>query len=467
MASETSPLLSREPTHSFPNISGALARLGDRVDRPALEELCPRDLNICTETAFCLNVLLKLRTRKLRQKPPSDVWNHWAQMAANQNDVRQLNEQIINTWDLFLDDYRTTAEIEQVLWTSFPSEDETHGSRVVDLLNADCPSQLICHDVVVLSLVNLWKHGPSREAVARTNSTSGIGLRYDAICTPRVLHAIDLATHLTHFGLLVSYVLHPPYEPIISRSGLDYIGPREILLMLFSSSILTRPWTMFNIPFAVTLLMFLFNLPAVPFAGSVSFDILLLSFAFHAFQFHFPLPPSPLFVFKMHRTLPFAGFLTHGVLLVVYWLSMALSDTFFAPSGLIDLSSLIPTPMETRTTVLFMFFAVLVVILGSLFIFVVQGRGLDASASGWDAYSASVGRDARASFARAIISYSSPYTFPAPFSLLQAVLIRGPSFVLVNCLGFQLPFSQAEKILWRICVAPLGLVFGLVMLPLP
>ncbi|KAJ7695137.1 hypothetical protein B0H17DRAFT_980386 [Mycena rosella] len=482
MASETSPLLSREPTPSFPTISAALARLGDRVNRVNIEDICPRDVeDVCKDTAFCLIVLLELRTRKLRQKPSSDIWNHWTQMAVNANDANRLNDQIIDTWDLFLDEYRTSAEIEQVLWTSFPSTaDSVHRFRVVDLLNADCPSQLICHDVVILSLASLWKHGPSREASAQPNST-GIGSRYDAVCTPRVLHAIDLTTHLTYFGLLVSFVLHPPYEPVISHTRLEYIGPREILLMLFSASILVRPWTLFNIPFAITLLIFLFNLPAVPFAGSASFTILLLSFAFHAFQFHFPRPPSPLFILKLHRSLPFAGFLAHGfydlvfpitlfflpiIILSTYWLSMALSDTFFAPSGLIGLSTL-PTPMETRTTVLFMFFAVIAIISCSLFIFVVQGRDLEANASGWDAYSPTIGRAARASFAGAIVSYSSPYTFPAPFSLLQAVLIRGPSAILVDRLGFQLPFAQAEKILWRICVGPVGLVFGLVMLPLP
>ncbi|KAJ6591828.1 hypothetical protein DFH09DRAFT_1273622 [Mycena vulgaris] len=485
MASETSPLLSREPTHSFPTISGALARLGDRVDRVNIEDICPRDVgDVCEETAFRIIVLLELRRRKLRQKPHSDVWNHWAQRTANENDIRRLNERLIDTWDLFLDEYRTTGEIERVLWTWFGlnADDSAHGLRVVDLLTADCPSQLICHEVVMLSLTQLWKHGPSRQVTARASSTTEIGLRYDAICTPRVLHSIDLATHLAYFGLLVDYVLHPPYEAVISRASLDYIGPREILLILFSSSILIRPWTLFNLPFAVTLLVFLFNLPTVPFAGSPSFYILLLSFAFHAFQFHLPWPPSPLFLFKVHNTLPFAGFLTHGFFNLVfpitlfffpifflgsYWLSMALSDTFFAPSGLIDLSSLLPTPMETRTTVLFTFFVVLVVFCCSLFIFVVQGRGLDANASGWDSYSSAVGLNARAAFVRAIVAYSSPHTFPAPFSLLHAVLIRIPSFVLVDRLGFQLPFAQAEKILWRLTVGPVGLIFGLAMLPIP
>jgi hypothetical protein len=294
----------------------------------------------------------------------------------------------------------------------------------------------------------------------------------------RVLHLIDLATHSAYFGLLISYVLHPPYEPRISGTDLEYVGPREIILIVFSSSILIRPWTSFNIPFAISLLTFLFNLPAVPFAGSASFNILLLSFVVHAFQFHFPRPPSPLFLFRVQHTLPFAHFLANGFsrivfpltlfflpifLLGTYWLSMALSNTFFAPSSL----TFIPTPMETRTTVLVMVFAILVAIGCSLLIFIVQGRGLEVDSGGWDAYSDAIGRRARSSFARAIISYSSPYTFPAPFSLLHAVLILGPSFIFANRPGFQLFLARAEKLLWRMTVGPLGFILGLLMLLLP
>jgi len=222
----------------------------------------------------------------------------------------------------------------------------------------------------------------------------------------------------------------------------------------------------------------LFSLPAVPFASDVSFNFLLLAFVFHTFQLHFSSPPSPLYLFKVHHSLPFAHFLAHGFYRIIFplalffvpifilgtsWLSMALADTFFTDPSFI---ALIPTPMQTRTTVLFMFFALIAAISCSLFIFVVQGRHLDHDTSGWDAYSSAVGLAARASFVRTVISYSSPYTFPAPFSLLQAVLITGPSFAL-NHLGFRLSFTQAEKILWRLTVGPVGGICAVVVALLP
>ncbi|KAJ7224501.1 hypothetical protein GGX14DRAFT_425987 [Mycena pura] len=477
--SETAPLLSR-PTIAFPTISDALLRLDEHVDRAYIEDLCPRDVaDICSGIAFRLVVLLQLRRRKLRPKPSSDIWNHWTEMTANESDINRIDEQILNAWDLFLNEYRTAAEIERVLWTSFPANAESSSEvRVVDLLDAHCPSELICHKVFILSIVNRWKHGPCPEVPPELDSVSRISLRYDAMCTPRVLHCVDLVAHLSYFGLLVSYVMHPPYEPTDSDTGVEYIGSRKILLMVFSLSILFRPWTVFKIPTIILLIIFAIHLPAVPFAGSVGFDILLLCFVCHALQFHFPIVPSPLFLFKVHRSLPFAAFLAHGFYNIILpitlfflpifvlgttWLSIALAETFFAPSSLL---SFIPTPIQTRTTVLYMFFTLLVATTCSLFIFAVQGRGLDSDAAGWDAYSSKVGRTARASFARAVITYSSPYTFPAPFSLLQAVLISGPSFA-AKCLGLALPFAQAEKLLWRISVGPLGFLCGLVMMLFP
>jgi hypothetical protein len=122
--------------------------------------------------------------------------------------------------------------------------------------------------------------------------------------------------------------------------------------------------------------------------------------------------------------------------------------------------------MQTRTTVLFMFFALVAAICCSLFIFVVQGLHIDTDTSGWDAYSPAVGLAARASFVRTVISYSSAYLFPAPFSLLQALLITVPSFVFRR-LGFQTFFARAERILWRTTVGPVGLVCALVVALFP
>ncbi|KAJ6485943.1 hypothetical protein C8R45DRAFT_998527 [Mycena sanguinolenta] len=485
---ETSPLLSHPPVPNgvrpepFPSVSATLLRLGNRLDRISIDDVCPRNADICSESAFRLVVLLELRTRILRRKPNPDIWNRWTDKAATADDLHQLNEQVTNAWVLFLDEYRTPLEIEQVLWTSFlVSDDSAHRVRVVDMLNVDSPSQLICHDVVMDSLVDLWRHGHSRNLPSQMDSSTRIGLRYDSFCTPRALHLIGLVTHLAYFGLLVSYVMHPPYEPTISDTGLEYVGAREILLMVFSASILIRPWTLFTVHFAITLLIFLFSLPTVPFASGVPFNFLLLGLVLLSFQLHMSSPPSPLYLFKVDVTLPFAHFIANGFYHIIFplvlyfvpifilgssWLSMALEDTFFAEPAFIAL----PTPIQTRTTVLFVFFAMITAISCSLFIFVVQGRHLDPDASGWDAYSAKVGLAARASFVRTVISYSSPYTFPAPFSLLQALIITGPSFVcdrLGRRLGFQPSFGQAQKLLWRMTVGPFGLISALVVALLP
>ncbi|KAF7370809.1 hypothetical protein MSAN_00714400 [Mycena sanguinolenta] len=460
---ETSPLLGRQPVPNgtlpepFPSVSATLLRLGNRIDRISIDGVCPRSADVCSESAFRLVVLLELRTRILRRKPNPDIWNRWTDKAAIADDVHQLNEQVASAWVLFLDEYRSPQEIEQVLWTSFlVNDDSIHRVRVVDLLNVDSPSQLICHDVVMDSLVDLWKHGHSRNLPSQMDSSSSIGSRYDSFSTPRALHLIELVTHLAYFGLLVSYVMHPPYEPTISDTSLEYVGAREILLMVFSASILIRPWTLFTVHFAITLLTFLFSLPTVPFASGL----------------HMSSPPSPLYLFKADVTLPFAHFIANGFYHIIFPLVLYFVPIFILGSSWLSMAlegHLFRRPC-TRTTVLFVFFAMVTAISCSLFIFVVQGRHLDPDDSGWDAYSAKVGLAARASFVRTVISYSSPYTFPAPFSLLQALIITGPSLIcdhLGRRLGFQPSFAQAQKILWRLNVGPFGLVSALVVALLP
>jgi hypothetical protein len=291
----------------------------------------------------------------------------------------------------------------------------------------------------------------------------------------RILHAVDLATYLAYFSLLVNYVIYPP---IFFRARIEYIGAREILLLVFSSSFLLRPWSFFTVPFAITPLMFLFCLPSLPFPGNPAFHVLLLCLAWHVFQFHSPSAPSPLYLFRFEHSLSFASFLVRGFTRIIFplalfffpifvlgafSLSIALANTFFT-----DLvSSLSPTPMETRNTILFLFSLLIVAVGCSAFIFAVQGPGLDTSASGWDAYSPTAGRDARTAFIRTVISYAKPATFPAPFNLAHGVLIGAPSFVLRR-LGIQLPlFAQGEQIMWRAFVVPVGFVFSLLMFLLP
>ncbi|KAF7309601.1 hypothetical protein MIND_00331100 [Mycena indigotica] len=447
-----------------PNIDDLLLHLGDSPDNESVEAVTPRTLDVCGGTAFRLVLLLQLRKYKSRKKPTvDDAWTNWMESIATSGQIQQLELQIVDSFNDFLYEHRTTQDIHTVLWTSFPiSDNSSRRLRVVDfLMDGDCPPTLLSHDVVMFSLEHLWRYG---------NASVEVPARYQAFCTPRVLHLVDLSAHLFYFGLLVSYVMHPPYEPTIFHvdGQLQRTGWREILLVILSASILCRSWNWSNIPTFILFSVFMLHLPTVPFAGGLGFDVLLFCFACHAFQFHFPAAPSPLLLFK--RSLPFATFLARGFyhiiipfilfflpifLLITTWLSIALSETFLSPS------SMIPTPIQTRTTVLYLFFALVSVISCALFILVVRGGSL-ADTRGWDGYSAPIGHNARASFVKAVVAYASPHTFPAPFSLLQMIFIRIPSSLMRRQ-----PAPQAEKLLWQLTVFPISMPLAIFFLVFP
>ncbi|CAK5267352.1 unnamed protein product, partial [Mycena citricolor] len=240
---ESAPLLANDTPHpTFPTISEALMRLDNNIGWANVNEVCPADTDRSRETAFRMVVLLALRTHKLRQQPDTDMWNRHQHDISTTDIVNSLDGLALQTWSTFLEDYRSAAEIEQVLWSPFVVDDLTPQSlRVVDLLCTTEPecSPLVCHDLVVLSIIHTWKHGFS-------SGRTEIGARYEAMSTPRALHLIDLITHLAYFGLLVSYVMRPPPEPLTNETSRpNYIGAREILLILFSGSILTRTWNAF------------------------------------------------------------------------------------------------------------------------------------------------------------------------------------------------------------------------------
>ncbi|KAJ7050568.1 hypothetical protein C8F01DRAFT_1178846 [Mycena amicta] len=452
-------------------VDNVLLHLGERPDRESVESVIPPTVDICVGTAFRLVLLLQLRVYKLhrRKRTVDDVWTSWTESVTNGNEIEQLDAEIIHAFDAFLFDHRTTQEIERVLWTSFSlTDDSSRRIRVVDFLSAECPAQLICHDLLMLSLDHTWKYGPREGSPLRS--------RLDELCTPRVLHCVDLISFTTFFGILVSWVMHPPYEPAdLDLDGeIQRTGWREIVLVVLSASILCRPWNMFKIPALTLFTVFMVHLPSVPFAGGIGFDIILVCFACHAFQFHFPVAPSPLFLFK--RGLPFSAFLVHNFyivltpilfflpifILITTWLSMALSETFFSDS----VSSLIPTPIQTRTTVLYLFFLLVSVISYSLFIILAQGRSL-TNTNGWDGYSAHVSHKARASFAKAVVAYTSPYTFPAPFNLLKVLILEIPSLFWVLLRHPRPTSAQAEKLLWKLTVCPVALPVAALFLLFP
>lgn len=250
------------------------------------------------------------------------------------------------------------------------------------------------------------------------------------------------------------------------------MGWREVLILLFSASFVARLRPSNSIPFILTILAFIFTLPSVPFPEDMSFTILLLAVSLHIIQLHLPLLPGPLYILPPNRSLPLAfvfksgfgriltptiAFFLPAFLLSTYMLSFSLADTFLRSFLVSSISTVVPTPMETRAVFLILPLLVFVTAASSFFIL---GNAIppisESELAGWDRYSRPIGHVARQSFYRAVVAYSAPFSFPAPFNLIQLVLIRVPLFLLQF---FGLSGELCRKIergIWRVFVGPVA-----------
>jgi hypothetical protein len=285
----------------------------------------------------------------------------------------------------------------------------------------------------------------------------------------RISHFLDLLSQLVFFALLASYTLEPPRKPSIYLASLEYIHAREILLLLLG---VTIPWAPLGFPFALTTLAFVFNLPSVPFPPDFSFNVLLISLFLLIFQFHLPVPPSPVYLLQIEANLPFIlllcqrthhiftrvfGFFLPALLLSFYLLSLSLVDNFLQYPMFIS-----QTPMQSRGSFLFLSVVVLVLIAVSFFVLAPVPLPTPVARQGslWDVYSKPIGIAARVNFVSVLLRYSEPYPFPPPFNLVYFILVWIPKTVL-RILGASGPITAVEsfrRILWRILVGPVMLV---------
>ena len=72
------------------------------------------------------------------------------------------------------------------------------------------------------------------------------------------------------------------------------------------------------------------------------------------------------------------------------------------------------------------------------------------------------GLAARQAFVCAVATYDVPYYYPAPLNLVPVLFVRLPAAVLALFGRKSAPrwLQLVEKILWRLCVAPLAFVFN-------
>ncbi|KAH9937627.1 uncharacterized protein B0H18DRAFT_971495 [Fomitopsis serialis] len=440
---------------------------GDRVLRDA--DLCPIQLKSrADETAFSLIVLLYARYNVLEQ---------WQTGQRQVQDLHLLDQRLLGLWSAFLAQCHSELEVEAVLWMSFPYEKQGRESkRVVDFLSGHpVLEEFLTHPVVLLSIRRTWRRGWVRNENERPFPTRLVH-RFDALCTPRVLHAIDLILLMAYLATLAHFLVFPPSRSI-DPTALASPDSRERALMLYPVAKLFKPPVYSVVPYILVLGAFTSHLPQVPYPDDVAYGVLLFAFSWMIIDLHLPMSTSPLHLFPAEVVLPRSVLILHGIArifipVVTFFLPALLLSLFLLSTSLADLfpnamrTTFAPAPIESRVAFLSLFAVLFLLMVCSLvmLVLVYPSFASQTSCSSWDRCSKPIGLEARRFFIRTVIRYSTPYVFPAPFNLLQ-ICIRVPAAVLTavcggdNMASIHAP-SLPERIVWRVTIAPLGVVFG-------
>ncbi|VDB99842.1 unnamed protein product [Peniophora sp. CBMAI 1063] len=503
-ASERTPLLadneartaSASPMHAGarPPVSVAV----DHVKTHGLDDLNTA-LSMIThvddieKAAYELIVLLQLNAlarRPVHVSRKKDVWETWSDETRDVVDKYQYETQALNAWATFSSQPRTTLELETCLWTPFPLEiGSAKMIRVVDMLaDRDAPSLLLTDSLIIMSYLHTWKYGWAANPAPTT--AKRISQIVTSFASPRIMHAVDLLLHVIYLILLAHYLLWPPPRPVLSNLYLT-IGLRGILITIYAVATVCRLSTNV-IPSFLVAFAFLATLPSAPYPGGFAYAILLAAFILHILLLHTPRTPTPFLLFKPDFVLPLAellnGEFTHtvqpaflfwvpGLLVTLYLLSVSLVDDlpWLPPmhmNGGTPFVKIMASPMETRQAFLALAIIMLVLILFSTVVTVLYGATLRAAmhtpVEAWERYSKPVGARARQRFIAALALYASPHVFPAPFNLLQLVLVHIPVTVLHLRGPRELQIARTlEAISWWATVGVCGTAIAVVWKSVP
>ncbi|KZT06901.1 uncharacterized protein LAESUDRAFT_652672 [Laetiporus sulphureus 93-53] len=424
----------QEPSPHLPLVEPVILHIQTKdIDACSRAELCPYVLSgRAEETAFLLVVLLRLRGSVVSSPTyDSDIWRAWMNERERAESIQQLDRRILQEWSDFLADDRSAEEIGEVLWSSFYYRRVLSSSvLVVDFLSkSDVPPELLTDRLFLLSIRRTWRQGRAIPLGDRS-LVERLLCRLDAVCTPRVLHAIDLS-------FLIAYL----------------------------------KWSLSIIPPLLVLAAFLSHLPFAPSPDDFAYAVLFFAFSWIVLELHTPRSPSPLYFLPFESILPLATLIWHGIFhiilpVVVFFLpalilsllllSTSLYDIF--PSVMMSYASA-PAPIEARTAFLSLFAVIFLLMICSLVMLVLIYPSLssDEAVDRWDRYSKPVGLQARKALFRVVAAYSAPHLFPPPLNLIQ-LLVRIPVMFLSTVGGANwMPAAETvNKALWRLTVAPLG-----------
>ncbi|KAK0198664.1 hypothetical protein F5146DRAFT_101883 [Armillaria mellea] len=369
---ETTPLL------ALPGIVATAEALGD-VPKVSSDRT--------VQTQFSLLVLLYAR-KNAKGAPSGTPWEAMQQTKKRLKMEESTEAECMAVWSEFCEE---EEDVDSVLFG------EMDGMRVVDLLDA-APDALLDDELLYATMTSVW----TKRA--------------------RVLHMLDFAARLATYGLLLSYVMHPPDRPTIYASS-EYMGGREWALLVLSLST------------GSVLVLLAFVLATPPFPEDTSFGLLLVAVFIYTFQLQ-PVPAVPLFVGLRRRVaetvFPVVALFLPALLLTCFLLSASLNDVFLTAA----------VPMETRSLLLLLLFSI---VLAVIFSVILAPSPVHFGNDKWKRYGPAVCREARLTYYRTVVTYSNPCYFPPPFNLLDLVLFRPLSFLGV-------PMQPTRTMFWRLTV---------------
>ncbi|PBL00787.1 hypothetical protein ARMGADRAFT_1073122 [Armillaria gallica] len=378
---ETTPLLT---------LPGIVATAETLVDVPKVSS------DRAVQTQFSLLVLLYAR-KNGREGVTGTPWEVMQQKKKRLKMAERTEAECMKVWSEFCEE---EEDVEEVLFG------EMDGMRVVDLLDA-APDALLDDELLYATVAGVW----AKRA--------------------RVLYMLDFAARLGVYGLLLSYVMHPPDRPTIYATSGEYMGGREWALLVLSLST------------GSVFVLLAFVLAAPPFPEDASFGLLLVAVFVYTFQLQ-PVPAFPLFVGLRKRVaetvFPIVALFLPTLLLTCFLLSASLNDVFLATA----------VPMETRSLLLFLLFAI---ILAVFFSIILAPSPVHFGNDKWKRYGPAVCREARLTYYRTVVAYSNPCYFPPPFNLLDFVFFRSLSFL-------SIPIQPTRTLFWRLTVGVIAYIIN-------
>jgi hypothetical protein len=296
--------------------------------------------------------------------------------------------------------------------------------------------------------------------------------------TTRRLHTLDLITQLLYLGILAHYVLYPPSRPIHADEDSD-VDARGIILLIYAIANVVG-MSNYLLPSVLVALAFLVSLPASPVPGDGAFGTVLTGFLLHIVLLHIPRAPTPSFFapeailplatllfYEFQQTLyPAILFFSPALLVGLYLLSLSLleDNPIISPPPHVPVPTatanvqasvvrVIAAPMESREAILALLVTILVLLVFSACLLVLFSASLRISStkstSKWDRYTLAVGNKARRLFILAIVRYSSPHFFPAPFNLPPLIFVYLPMGLLRLYSKRELRFARwVETVFW-------------------